>query len=115
MSTATVPLAITCPDWCDISPAKHAEDLWNWEGHCIHSSSDFAIRDEAGWTTYGEPTRFHPAQTISLSSVASPDGRETESPMLHLAGNELSVQQALALADAIRELVQQYRSTGGVA
>jgi hypothetical protein len=47
---------------------------------------------------------------------ASPDGHETESPIVYLtASSEHSVDQALALADAIRSMVEQYRAAGGMA
>ena len=115
MSTATVPIQITCPDWCSRPVAEHAESLWDYEGNCIHYSADRVVNDPVG---YEEPLKapvFHSPITVYMTSQSNLEGRETASPVVHLEGHELSVAQALALSEAIREVVYTYRVEGGVA
>lgn len=114
MSVTTVPLEIVCPDWCDISPALHAADLWDMGGNCIHLSRDVEVPDPTGYCEPLEDPRFHETVRIFLTSSARPEGRESASPILHIDGREHSIAQALALAEALTAMVATYREAGGV-
>ncbi len=118
MRTATVPVAIVCPPWCEVSPEDHASELWDYEGNCVHRTTSEPIPDTQGsGHSLAEPT-FHSPVAVSLTSYGChSDGRDTDAPTvhLHLSGAELGLKQALALADEIRRQVELYRSTGGVA
>lgn len=115
MTTSTVPVSITCPVWCIRDAGEHAAELWNMDGDCIHLSADREITDTAGYIEPLAAPVFHPPVSVWITSSASPEGRESASPIVHLDGRELSTQQALALADALRDLVGDYRAAGGVA
>lgn len=108
---------ITCPPWCSLSAGEHADDLWELAGNCLHWMDEVFIEDTEGYQVPLEEPIFNKPIRVVLVSHASPDGRETASPVVHLGHNSdtLSVQQALALADEIRRQVELYRATGGVA
>ena len=115
MSTATVPIQITCPDWCERTADEHVADLWNMDGTCIHHSADRQVVDTEGYQEALTAPRFHDPVELFITAQTRPDGVETASPTFHLNGDEMSVQQALALSEAIREVVYTYRVEGGVA
>lgn len=109
MTTTTVPIEITCPDWCDRPATEHAEQLWDWDGTCIHYSADAIVRDTEGFHGALEQPQFHPPIELYMTAQTNPEGREVCPPVLHLGGIEMSVSQALALADEIRRQVELYR------
>lgn len=113
MRTKSVPIAITCPEWCSRTAEEHAADLWNFEGRCIHLSENLDVADPVGWSSYGEPTRYHSMVNLYITSSAWPDGRECESATVFLDGHEMSMEQALLLSDELRRQVEAYRAAGG--
>lgn len=117
MTTATVPIAVTCPDWCTVSAEHHAADLWNMGGVCIHHSPEVLVHDPTGYQEAGDdaPQPFSPVE-VSFTTMARPeDGREVATPIFYVLHQEMSLEQALALNDAINRAVESYRSTGGKA
>lgn len=60
MTTATVPIQITCPDWCTVSKDQHLGELEDWEGRVVHMGdvwighgNDYVL---AGLTTWPDGT-----------------------------------------------------------
>lgn len=113
MTTAAVPIQITCPNWFTRTAGEHVDDLWNMDGDCIHFSGERMAVDAEGYCEALRAPVFHPRVDVWMTSMTSPDGRETASPIVHLCGQELSVQQALAFSELIREVVYTYRVAGG--
>lgn len=116
MSTATVPLEIVCPEWCKVSPADHASELWDLGGHCIHTAEDVVVKDPVGYREALQEPRFEDPVCLTLSTMARPgDNRECASPVVYINGVEHTVGQALAVSEAIVALVDRYRAAGGTA
>lgn len=116
MTTATVPIQITCPEWCEVPAEEHVRDLWNMDGDCIHHMPCAYVTDLVGLNASLEPPLSGDRVELNITTQTSPEGRESAPPIVHLhGGQQLSVSQALALSDALRDLVNLYRSTGGVA
>lgn len=61
-----------------------------------------------------EAPQPHEPVEIGLSTCTRPDGIEAESPIVRLNGVELSIAQAVALAERLQSLVADYRAAGGV-
>jgi hypothetical protein len=114
MSTTTVALDLTCPDWCTVPAEEHASELWDLGGTCIHWSDRTNVADPTGHRSPLQAPQPHEPLEVSLTTCTSPDGREVESPMMHLDGNELSIAQAVAVAERLQSLVAEYRAAGGV-
>lgn len=114
MTTTTVVLDLACPDWCTISADEHAAVLWDLGGTCIHWAPWAVVLDPAGHRAPLEAPQPHEPVEIGLSTCTRPDGIEAESPIVRVNGAELSIAQALALADTLRSVVEQYRAEGGV-
>ena len=110
MSTATVSLAIVCPDWCVIPASEHADDLWDMGGNCIHRAVITTVDDAAGYCEPLEEPRYHSPLDVTFTSMTSPEGRETASAVLSLNGHETSIEQAEAFARAILAAVGTYRA-----
>jgi hypothetical protein len=93
----------------------HAAELFNSGGECFHHV-EVVVSDPTGiQRPLTEPRMCSPIE-LSLTTTTAPDGHEVEAPHFHLdADGEHSLDQMVALADAIREMVQQYRTAGGVA
>ncbi len=124
MTTTTVPITITCPDWCELTAERHAADLWDNGGECFHHMPALVVEDPTGIGAPLEAPQICPPVELRLVTTATPDGREVQPPIVYIdkAGGpmairagEHSVDQALALADALRDMVQQYRAAGGTA
>ncbi len=113
MSTATVPLTITCPEWCTRTPEEHVGELWDYGGNCIHHSATMFALDTVGYREPMQEPRFHSPIEVLMTAQSRPEGQESASPVVHLEGRELSPAQALALADVLRETVETYRASGG--
>lgn len=115
MTTTAVSLEITCPDWCITSPEEHAADLWNMGGTCIHRTADTSIEDHIGHKGGGlEGVHYAAPVLLSLTTETRPDGQEAATPCVTLhGGDELTLSQALAVADQIKAMVAAYRAAGG--
>lgn len=112
--TSVQTVEITCPAWCEVPANEHVHDLWNMDGNCIHHSLAVYIADQAGLSAPLEPLVLGDRVELNMTAQTSPDGRETAPPVVHLYGaQQMSVSQALELADAIKSLVQNYRTAGG--
>jgi hypothetical protein len=114
MTATLVPLEIVCPAWCSVVPEEHVRGLWDNAGNCLHLSADVPVEDPTGFQEPLEAPRFNPPVRLTISSCTSPENRESASPVLFLDDREHTIGQALAVADAIRELVEVYRAAGGV-
>lgn len=114
MTTAAVPITITCPEWCTETPEHHASELWNLGGTCIHAAEGYAVEDLTGYREALEEPRYGRPVAVWFSTETDPDGRETTSPVFFIDGRELTVSQALAVAETIETLVGQYRASGGI-
>jgi hypothetical protein len=114
MTTATaVPISITCPDWCVVTPEKHAEDLWNAGGECHHTSDVVKVTDPVGYSRPLDEPRFSHDIDLVLGTSARPeDGREVASPLIYLDGREYTIEQMEALVAAVELLVESYRAGG---
>lgn len=116
MTTTTVPISITCPDWCTEPAELHASELWNNGGDCFHHMPERIVTDPVGIERPLHETRLCRPIELRLVTATGTDGHEVESALVYIeTASEHSVPQALALADAIREMVEQYRATGGLA
>lgn len=113
MSTATVPIAITCPDWCIVEADAHAADLWEMGGNCIHRGPDVDVVDTTGYQEPLQSLRLHQAIRLQLTAMTRPDGAESATPVIYIGEREHSIQQALDLAEAIKTMVETYRAAGG--
>lgn len=110
MTTTTVPIAITCPDWCTVSAEDHVDELWNAGGECNHHAPITEVIDTAGYQEPLEAPVFHNPFSVTFSTRTRPDGTESASPVFYVNDHETSCDQALALADEIKRLVELYRS-----
>ncbi len=109
MTTALVQIEITCPPWCDRSPEWHGGELWEAGGCCNHSSGKGVAADPVGLLPRPlDDLRYCDPIAVDLCATTSPDGRPQASPLLILDGRELSLPQAVALADLLVELVLKY-------
>jgi hypothetical protein len=113
--TSVQTVEIVCPPWCRIAPEEHARELWNNEGNGLHLSDDVLIEDPSGYQEPLAEPRFHSPVRLALYSHTRPDNVESASPTLYIDDREYSVDQALAVAGAVRDMVDAYRSAGGVA
>jgi hypothetical protein len=117
MTTTETTLTIVCPSWCTIDAQEHASDLWNSGGDCIHQAPVISVADVGrgpGIGSLDEPKPGRPVE-IYWTSQTAPQGRESAAPMFWIDDREYSVEQALALRDAIMQAVETYRAAGGVA
>jgi hypothetical protein len=110
MTTTTVPIQITCPDWCTINADEHVRDLWNSGGNCFHHADDVLVEDTGGYQVALEETRHYPPVSLGLTVTTNPEGRETASPVFRVDEQEHSLEQALAIAEAIHRMVATYRA-----
>ncbi|MDP9822787.1 DUF6907 domain-containing protein [Nocardioides massiliensis] len=85
MTTTTVSLDLTCPDWCTISAEDHVSALWDTEANLIHHSADQPVG----------------AFDVSWTTVTRPDGRPSEAPTVFLDGQDITPAQARELAAAL--------------
>lgn len=85
----------------------------NQEGHCIHHIEPVFVEDTTGYRQSAEEPRYGPRVDVFLTSETRPDGREASSPMVYVDGREMTVSQALALAETIKSVVRTYRNAGG--
>ena len=109
---STVPITIVCPDWCTVSPEQHAAELWAASGKCFHHAADIEGADPTAHRAPRAEPRYYSPICLSLSTTTMPDGREAESPTFRIDEQEHSLEQMLALAEAIQRAVDLYRSTG---
>lgn len=114
MTTTTVALDLTCPDWCTVPAEEHASELWDLGGTCIHWAPWAVVPDPTGHQVPLEAPRLHQPVEIGLSTCTRPDGIEAESPVVRLNGAELSIAQAVTVAERLQCLVAEYRAAGGV-
>lgn len=110
--TATVPLEITCPAWCEISAEQHAARLWANEGRCVHQASAI-VADPAGKRTTDQPPRYCAPIELTLYMTTNPSGREVEPPDALIDGKESTIEQLDDLATAITNLATLHRQTPG--
>jgi hypothetical protein len=111
VTAATVPITITCPDWCIDTAEKHAAELWDAGGECHHSSNVVTVADPAGYCRpLNEPQFCSPIDVLLGTSARPEDGRETASPLMWLDGREHTIEQMEALVAAIEALVRSYRA-----
>ena len=114
MTTTAVPIVITCPDWCTVSAEDHANDLWNMGGVCIHRPAEVEVGDTpVARGPLGELRPYSPV-TVSFVTTTNPDGLEVEAPEFAIEGHDYSLEQFLALAEAIHSVVATYRNSGAV-
>lgn len=109
MTTTTVPIQITCPDWCSISPEEHAAELWNCGGVCDHRSTPRVTDDTAG--SLSEPCaerRFNSALEVLMIASTAPDGRPQSTPTLEIDGGDATFQQGVEFAVSIWQQVLAY-------
>jgi hypothetical protein len=116
VTTATVPITITCPAWCQETAEHHAAELWDNGGECFDHMPERMVTDPTGIERpLTEPKMCDPIE-LRLVTATGPDGHEVEAPIVYIeTASEHTIDQPLALADAIRDMVQQYRAAGGVA
>jgi hypothetical protein len=117
VTTATVPITITCPDWCQETAEHHAAEIWENGGECFHHMPERMVTDPKGiQRPLTEPKMCDPIELRLVTTTRGDDGHECESPIVYIeTASEHTIEQALALADAIRDMVKQYRAAGGVA
>jgi hypothetical protein len=97
VTTTRTSVRITCPPWCTVDPQDHAENLWNSGGNCCHHAPDVSVEDAEG----------RPPVCVTFSTCTSPEGREVAAPVIYINDREHSIEQALALAEAITRAVDE--------
>jgi hypothetical protein len=110
--TATVPLQITCPAWCEITAEQHAARLWANDGRCVHQATAI-VTDPTGKRTWAQPPRCCAPIELILHVTTNPAGREVESPDMLIDGKESTIEQLEDLATAITHLATLHRRTPG--
>ena len=110
--TASVPIEINCPAWCEVSPEQHAARLYDNEGRCIHQTA-VSVVDPAGKRAWDEAPRFCAPFELTLRTTTNPAGREVESADALVNGTESNLEQLRLLAVAISELADLYYGTTG--
>lgn len=113
MTTATVPIQITCPDWCTRTADEHAAELWDMGGNCIHHSPELFAFDTTGYREPMQEPRFYAPVEVRMTTHTNPEGRESASPVVWVNGHEFSPSQAIALAEIIEQTIESYRAQGG--
>lgn len=112
-SPVTVP--IRCPEWCEVSADHHAAELSNWDGHLVHSTH-WNIFDPSGQMFGDWPDwEVKPASPVGITfgTTADLDGRETGTPVVLLNSVEMTIEQALLVAEALKDVVEDYVAHGG--
>lgn len=109
--TTVCTIDITCPAWCTADPQSHADELWNLGGCVDHRSDHYPVADPIGWGRPLEERKFYPAFPITLAALTLPDGSPQDTPLLWLDGTFVTLDQALAIADQIRNLAHTYRTS----
>ena len=107
--TASVPIEINCPAWCEVSPEEHAARLYENEGRCIHQTAVVRGRPRRQ-TRLGRAPRSA-RRSSSHWPDNNPAGREVESADVLMNGTESNLEQLLLLATAIADLAALYRET----
>jgi hypothetical protein len=117
MTAVEATLTIVCPDWCTIDAQEHATELWDHGGVCRHRSADTIATDLSNGPGhgYGDDSRPGVPVAVWMWMTTDPEGREVASPAFCADEREYSIEQALALRDAITQAVETYRAAGGVA
>lgn len=109
-TTADATLTITCPDWCDYDAQTHANDLHEWEGHCIHNGVVAVVEDTSGrgveWSPW-KPERVLVSSPIDvgLTITTNPDGRPVATPGIRLAGDVHPIGQIEALVVELQRAI----------
>lgn len=97
--TATVSAeSIVCPAWCTVTKEQHHADLHLWEGRVIHDS---AWRKHAEWRTYA---------SVFAEPDGTPSGHFPRAVIVNTAREDLTPDEAEALALAILEAVKEARA-----
>jgi hypothetical protein len=102
-------IEITCPAWCEVSAEEHALRLWANEGRCVHRTV-ILVADPTGKRGLDHTPRFCEPIELVLHVTTNPAGREVESPDVLTNGEESNLDQLRALAEAVVEVGEKYRT-----
>ena len=102
-------IEITCPVWCQLSADEHALRLWPNEGRCVHRAV-VLVADPTGKQGPDQTPRFCEPIELVLHVTTNPAGREVESPDVLINGEESNLDQLRALAEAVVEVGEMYRT-----
>ena len=108
--TASVPVQIVCPTWCEVSSAAHAARLWENEGRCLHRRT-VSVADPVRKRIWEQPHGLCGPIELVLQVTTNPAGREVESADVLINGDESNIDQLLALGEEIAHLTRLYRET----
>ena len=100
---------ITCSAWCEVSAEEHALRLWANEGRCVHRAV-ILVADPTGKRGPDQMPRFCESIELVLHVTTSPTGRELEPPDVLINGEESNLDQLRALAKAVVEVGEMYRT-----
>ena len=107
-------IEITCPVWCEVSVEEHVLRLWPNEGRCVHRAG-VLVADPTGKQGPEQTPSFCEPIELVLHVTTNPAGREVESPDVLINGEESNLDQLRALAEAVVELGEMYRTALTVA
>jgi hypothetical protein len=102
-------IEITYPSWCEVSAEEHALRLWANEGRCVHRAV-VLVADPTLKRGPDQTPKFCEPIELVLHVTTNPAGREVESPDVLINGEESNLDQLRALAEAVVEVGEMYRS-----
>jgi hypothetical protein len=109
-------LTITCPTWCTLEPQHHADDLAFNDGECMHRSPAIYAEDTSDGPARGFGDKPIPGAPVEVYfyKLTDPGGREVATPAFHVNDECYSLEQVVALTEALTQVVAAYRAAGGV-